>query len=115
MPLGCVVPPEIAEVIKRRRFLGYREAEMQDGILARVRTRLEISSLTVHATFPGMRLSSDFTGETPGLDVPCQNFRAAIVQMQWQCSVVEFRPIRPSFCSGYRLLPLRDPWSPKRT
>jgi hypothetical protein len=31
----CMVPPEIAEVIKRRRFFGYREAEMQDGILAR--------------------------------------------------------------------------------
>ena len=31
----CMVPPEIAEVIKRRRFFGCREAEMHDGILAR--------------------------------------------------------------------------------
>src|SRR6202790_1186435 len=31
----CMVPPEIADVIKRRRFFGYREAEMRDGILAK--------------------------------------------------------------------------------
>jgi hypothetical protein len=29
-----MVPPEIAEVIKRRGFFGYREAEMQEGTLA---------------------------------------------------------------------------------
>jgi hypothetical protein len=28
-----MVPPEIAEVIKRRRFFGYRVGEIQDGIL----------------------------------------------------------------------------------
>jgi hypothetical protein len=31
----CMVPSEIAEVIKRRRFFGYRGAEMREGILAR--------------------------------------------------------------------------------
>jgi len=30
-----MVPPEIAEVIKHRRFFGYREAEMPDATLPR--------------------------------------------------------------------------------
>jgi hypothetical protein len=28
-----MVPPEIAEVIKRRHFFGYREVEVMDGAL----------------------------------------------------------------------------------
>jgi len=31
----CMVPPEIADVIKRHQFFGYQEAEMKDGILAK--------------------------------------------------------------------------------
>jgi hypothetical protein len=30
----CMVPPEIADVIKRRRFFGYHEAEIEDRVLA---------------------------------------------------------------------------------
>ena len=31
----CMVPPEIAEIIKRRRFFGYQEAEVPESVLAR--------------------------------------------------------------------------------
>ena len=31
----CMVPPEIADMIKRRNFFGYRKTEEQDGVLAR--------------------------------------------------------------------------------